>query len=1370
MQTGTATGKDKERYGRSRPCPICRTPDNRCVRKGEVHLCWNLREARELADSVWKFARTRRSADGGEWGCWVLAPTCPRCGRSDARCRENRDRTVFCANLTAAEATGDGRWRFGKQTSAERGQIWGFWIPSDLRREPRHRSVPSASKPAPENWHLVHQWLWEQASPVLQGRFPAKLADAGIADTAYSRYLTAESIALIEQEVDRRWRSGRWSSELIEASGWFAINKAFDSPLHYRTVLTPGRLIACFDLTGSLDQVRANPEVPLEIKKRTKDGQIKRQKVKYLQARGIPTRPYFPAATRALLGQLRSAGRQYALRIAEGEDKCECMAQNFSTLCDGTPLVWASLAGVWNFEGGEEEDLHPELVELLPGATDLTIAYDSDVMTKREVRQAMNRLAVRAFEATGGRLLPNAADWGGLLASRPELLNRAERWGLDDLWGHLAASAEDPRSSFERLLAHHHSKPIRRWWQRKGTPWSAAEQPALLTLEQARTATRDAIVEWFDSATHPLRSAHRDRVAVAATCGAGKSYSAAQIIAQRYGAWWQSPGASTAQQLWQALDLLEARKARTVPGTSARWMVLEEIASLEGELTALYHQDLGGPLLVLFKDLQALHDALERVSPGWGKERTRLPAWLAVRTGREAPEPGPIPEQMGNDSLACAHHEAVGQLGEKRHSPAAGACQVCVWGETGRCGFLHSLTAAHRAPVVFGTIAAVLNAGHEIQEFSQLVVDEALDTHLVETVEVSKAVRQLLTNLQRGQEGRWYTLPPLYTEEEIASLVVVFGEVAAAFSRYHTATEGELMVRGHRLADWCDGERLVPHLNRLKHLKPLRWEWGDQQKEGKAVGASYYPWERPRHRLGESGLPIHRETYGEEQRIEFEFIPMRLTSELVADLHAAICQNKAGAHLVLERRLEQIADPGGDGEGQQDASGDEEQRMRRCTRLHLTRPHRHLVEALRQMRVLNLDATPNRAVLGALLPDMRFIDIEAQWRHTRVVQVLSGPMGRATPATIREVIPLVAALGQQGSVLLFSHKQHVDQVDAAADASPISGLLDAHGADGQSHRMGWYGYQDRAVDDPEWKAADYLVLAGAHRVNLGASRRLALAVRRSLSVDGMPLLNTPDTRYRVERYGPEGYELVVQNGDPLVDALVEHERVASLVQACQRPRPLMRTTPLTIVLLRSDPLPAPFNRYVRVVSSIEELVGVTLPLGNKANHARHLEALIRHGETICDFFVEHLAVPSVRQVEEHGKKLWGVGGYRGKHGAIKAALALWSAQLLPSLAANERLVGDRPQFLENLRSACREEFEIGPVAAAVPLDEEALATYWYERYLRGTASDRLLVWMCTRHLPQAMRERLEAIEAIGSVLHRQRTSLSTQATARERGP
>jgi Domain of unknown function (DUF3854) len=1336
----TASSPSKTRTSRHNPCPICNKTDG--CRIFENQKIWCLRSDAHTEVSGYRNLGNLRDGMGASFVSNSRSPECPCCHQEDSRCWKSKSDSVFCANHLTNSVTLVG-WQFVGQSNGKSGQVWGHWC-SDAPTTTETVATDDPSETS--DWRPVHQWLWERASPTLRGRFISKLSDVLVSDTSYCRYLNEGAIEDIEKEVHELWRTGQWSREQIKASGWFRLNRGYDSPFRYKCALLPGRVIAYRDLDGELALLRGNAEVTPIKRKKLESGKWKAQKIKYQHPFRVPTRPYFPKSSREKLAQLEKNGTQYVLIVTEGEDKAEAAAQNCPTFSDGIPIIWVSVPGVWNF-GGDDAALHPDLVKTLGCARDIVIGYDSDIQHKREVAQAMQRLSSEILEQSDGRLIPLAADWAGLFAEYPDL--RTKRWGIDDLWGHLIRTDQDALAVFERLLSPHHARMVRRWWQRKGTPWKVEEQPTLLPLDEARAQTYQTISEWFDAGLTPLRSNYDDRVSVAATCGLGKTYSLGHILTNRMSSWWDGPGATETISLWQELEQLEMRKGRTLPESPDRWAVLKQIKLVRNQLSALYQRDLGGSMVVVFKDHKALSDFLaDHVLPTTGYE---MPPWLALRTGRELPEDDvPMREQVTPGSLACAHHEAVSELGEQRHSPSAGACQHCVWGQAGQCGFLDSLRVAHRAPVVFATIQSVLNASHELEMFEQIICDEALDIHLIETIEVAKAVRQLLGSLQRGQAGQWYTFPPLYTEEQIQALVTVFSEIVAALSRYGSATDVELKQRGHHLAAWCDAERLKPYLLLLKDLRPLRWNYDKHEVEP----ASYFVWERPRYKLGSSGLPLHQETYGEDQQFAFDFIPLRATTEILSDLHQTIIEGKSGAYLSLERQLTE----------EPSSTDPDELVSRQKVQLHMMRPQHHLIHTLRKARVLNLDATPNEIVLDAFLPDLRVVKIQAEWKETQIIQVLSGPMGRATSSTIKQILPLVVALGTQNSVLLFSHKQHLQQVDEAHAQSPIPGLLLANDAAGGEHAMGWYQYQTRGTDDEEWKKTDYLVLGGAYRTNIGHSHRVAWSLLRFMATDNhqgarqTPLENV--STYRVESYGPEGYELIVENQDPLVERLIEHERIASLEQACQRPRPVSREKPLTIILMRSDPMIAPYNRYVRVVSSIEELMGVTHPMGNRANHARHLEAITRHCEVIWHWFKEYGSLPNPRQVEEHGKTLYGVGGHRGTRSAIRQALALFASQLLPSMQANQDIAQTHSHFLEVLGHAAAEHFDINVCTAELPLSQEARNAYWLERYRQGNTHTRLVCWISTRHLGISLKQIMETIQPIYQVLNSLRSDIA----------
>ncbi|MBC7883257.1 MAG: DUF3854 domain-containing protein, partial [Anaerolineae bacterium] len=729
--SSSSSGGRSRSFRKGDPCPICDQADKRCsLTEQGLYRCWNFRAEGDRPDFAWSFRKVATSSYGGEWGCWTKASHCDRCGTKDSRCWKNDQGIFYCAN--SLQGLGDaGSWQFLGQSNGKKGQLWGKWrpegsplggkstnwVPQKLptvkqvnRRiiSPRPAEDPQPPSSAtrseatllePEQllepqvqglWRPIHRWLWEQASPTLQGRFVDKLSIACIDDTSYSRYLQSENIEVILQTLDEQVASGEWSTELVLAGGWFSENKGFESTFRFKTSLRPGRVIACFDIEGQFDQLRANPEVPLVKRKRIKGNKVKLQQIKYQQAAGIPTRPYFPKAAQQLRTHLQQTGSQYLLQITEGEDKAECMAQNFPTLLDGTPVLWVSMAGVWNF-AGTDTDLHPELATLVDGAIGVGIAFDSDVQSKKEVRQAMERLASRIIERTDGQIIPLAADWRGLLGEQKQLATHTERWGLDDLWGVLTQAGSDPASAIDRLVSPRYARMVRRWWHRKGKAWNPENIPDLLSLEDARTAVRQTVRDWFSAGLSTLRSASSDRIALAATCGVGKTTATMQELVEHVQRWWfaqvdpiqfqqwserledilnsevSTPGAlsywlaafnqvvqlahdtfpapgtlseaaNEVLLLHQKLTRLEVKKAASLPDTPERWAVLSEMRTVREQLESIYHQGLGGSLLLVFKDRKALFDSLaDHVLPAASGD-SQLPPWLALRTGREALE------------------------------------------------------------------------------------------------------------------------------------------------------------------------------------------------------------------------------------------------------------------------------------------------------------------------------------------------------------------------------------------------------------------------------------------------------------------------------------------------------------------------------------------------------------------------------------------------------------------------------------------------------------------------------------------------------------------------------------------------------------
>ena len=386
-----------------------------------------------------------------------------------------------------------------------------------------------------------------------------------------------------------------------------------------------------------------------------------------------------------------------------------------------------------------------------------------------------------------------------------------------------------------------------------------------------------------------------------------------------------------------------------------------------------------------------------------------------------------------------------------------------------------------------------------------------------------------------------------------------------------------------------------------------------------------------------------------------------------------------------------------------------------------------------------------------------------------ILQILSGPPGKISESQMKELIPALRVFGQKGPTLLMTSKQAVGWVEQATEINPIDGLIAMPNAKGQMAPSAYYGYHDRAFDDPAMKSAQTMVLAGSFVPHIGHLRRVAQMLKCYLALhkrsDILPKRQEP---YRVHSYGPEGYELLEEVKDPLLDELIYEERMAALIQAINRPRPVRREEKLTVILYRSDPVPEPYNRYVKVLGSVEELFGVSLALKNKANAGRLVESWHRHGEAILKYFLEHRAVPSAREIQKIA------GGSRGKTGSITRALAWFSAQVLPSLPETVGGTEEAQQLYELFQKSlleAAEQYFLPQIQTPTPyaLEDECIESYWVERYRQGNASQRIVCWICTRQLSQSLQKKLEQIESFAKLMG----SLSPhvpQPQARKRPP
>ena len=247
---------------------------------------------------------------------------------------------------------------------------------------------------------------------------------------------------------------------------------------------------------------------------------------KYFQAKGVPLHPYIPKVTRERLHQLWANDEPYLLVITEGEDTTEAPAQNLENL-GGLPVVFIGLSGVDGWQGASGL-LHPELQRVLARASQLVLAFDSDIMAKKEVRSAMVRLSNAVMSQFEGRLIPLAANWPQLFRTNTALA--AQKYGLDDLLGEWVQQGWDVQAVFELLLAPERALMVKRTWQRKGTPWTVESLPELLTVEEAYQLTEQSVKEWLVRDGVPRR-------VIASAAGVGKTEAVARQIYNKMQPW-----------------------------------------------------------------------------------------------------------------------------------------------------------------------------------------------------------------------------------------------------------------------------------------------------------------------------------------------------------------------------------------------------------------------------------------------------------------------------------------------------------------------------------------------------------------------------------------------------------------------------------------------------------------------------------------------------------------------------------------------------------------------------------------------------------------------------------------------------------------
>jgi hypothetical protein len=182
------------------------------------------------------------------------------------------------------------------------------------------------------------------------------------------------------------------SDEVIKERGYRTITNTKDlhvlgfSPAQERA---PGLLLPLHTTDGQTPLFIYRPDSPRVIenkKKRNPDGSYKQKVIKYEMPKGEKMRLDVPPRCRADIGD-----PSIPLWITEGQKKADALAS--------LGLCAVALLGVWNFIGTNDRGgkvFLPDFLDIaLNNGRPVRIVFDSDVMTKPEVKQALEVLTQR---------------------------------------------------------------------------------------------------------------------------------------------------------------------------------------------------------------------------------------------------------------------------------------------------------------------------------------------------------------------------------------------------------------------------------------------------------------------------------------------------------------------------------------------------------------------------------------------------------------------------------------------------------------------------------------------------------------------------------------------------------------------------------------------------------------------------------------------------------------------------------------------------------------------------------------------------------------------------------------------------------------
>lgn len=207
--------------------------------------------------------------------------------------------------------------------------------------------------------------------------------------------------ALSREHLEMLRKGSAISDEVIAARGYRTVTRTAEvSDLGFAPsqCVVPALVLPLHAPSGERPFSVLRPDYPRVFEKRDNgrlpDGTYPQKVLKYEVPKGVGMRLDCPPLCRPLLGDPATP-----LWITEGQKKADALASH--------GLCAIDLLGVWNFKGRNEfggSTILPDFDSIAWKDRDVPLVFDSDVLTKRQVQQAMDHL-VSILRSKGARVV-----------------------------------------------------------------------------------------------------------------------------------------------------------------------------------------------------------------------------------------------------------------------------------------------------------------------------------------------------------------------------------------------------------------------------------------------------------------------------------------------------------------------------------------------------------------------------------------------------------------------------------------------------------------------------------------------------------------------------------------------------------------------------------------------------------------------------------------------------------------------------------------------------------------------------------------------------------------------------------------------------